>query len=104
MIDDYCKTSAYVRRKTGHDSAGKAVLGPAVEVPCRVQYGQQLVRGQAGQTSVSQVQLFVSGSVEIDIRDEVALTSPCAATLPVLQVRRRTDLDGDSFLVVFLGG
>jgi hypothetical protein len=102
VIESYTTETCWHYPKTGHDAAGEPQFGASSPVACRVQHKQQLVRSEAGQTVVSQVQLFVGPSVAVAVRDRFRL--PDNTMLPVILVRSLRTLDAPAYKMVLLGG
>ena len=58
-LERYLTGSVELSRRTGEDSYGTAVYGPARVVPARIEGKSRLVRGQTGELIASQTTVYL---------------------------------------------
>lgn len=91
-----------------HQANGRTLTGeaafaaPITGVRCRERYREMRVRGPAGQTYVSQVQLYLLPSQPVAVGDEFTLAT--GERLRVIGLGRPQGLDSTAYKFAILGG
>lgn len=100
MIGTYLTQTVTIHRRTGSDVDGQATYASAVSALARVQQRKRLIRNEAGEQVVSDMQVFLGPATAISEGDRITYTG---ASYHVLSVTEEFALDVLSHRVAWTG-
>lgn len=100
MIGTYLTQTVGIVRRTGKDADGQATYAASVSALARVQQRKRLIRNEAGEQVVSDMQVFLAPSTAISEGDRITYSG---ATYHVLSVTEEYALDVLSHRVAWTG-
>ena len=100
MIGTYLTQTVTIQRRTGSDVDGQATYASSVSALARVQQRKRLIRNEAGEQVVSDMQVFLGPATAISEGDRITYTG---ASYHVLSVTEEFALDVLSHRVAWTG-
>lgn len=100
LIAAYLNQTVSLARRTGSDAYGSPAWAAGTTVKARVQQRKRMVRNEAGEQVVSDLQVFLAPTVTVGEGDRITYSG---GTYQVLAVSEEQGLSSTSHLVAWTG-